>query len=113
MAVIYFFREKLGKIVDVVVGIVSRMQVVTPVSKAMEVLLRIMDADSTIVSQESRGQESFNNGYTMGSVNVKCTIFDKVDTKMVEIGLLLLDFVVGFYEICAASWMVCCDLIIA
>ena len=55
-----------------------------------------MDAGSTIVSQESRGQESFNNGYTMGSVNVKCTIFDKEDTKMVEIGLVILDFVVEF-----------------
>ena len=66
-----------------------------------------------IRQQESRGQESFNNGYTMGSVNVKCTIFDKEDTKMVEIGLVILDFVVDFYEVCAASWMVCCDLIIA
>ena len=56
-----------------------------------------MDADSTIVSQESRGQGSFNSGYTMGSVNVKCTIFDKEDTKMVEIGLLILDFVVDFF----------------
>ena len=59
---------------------------------------RVLDGpDSTIVSQESRGQESFNNGYTMGSVNVKCTIFDKEDTKMVEIGLLILDFVVDFF----------------
>ena len=28
---------------------------------------------------------------------------------MVEIGLLILDFVVDFsYEVCAVSWMVCC-----
>ena len=37
----------------------------------------------------------------------------KRQEKTVKIGLLMLDFVVDFHEICVVSWMVCCARIIA